>query len=141
MAKINYVPSTYTPGLDMSGIFPAVDVTTGPDILARPGKRTLTIDWLDEGFQSILNGIRFWSTEVWRGQKFTTMCYTNQGTTSLWMLNLAFNGLDHPLQLQNGMVLRFPAVSEVIRVMSLRTANNGVGTRVSIGPPNVVGQS
>jgi len=134
-----YIPSTYNPALDMSGLFPVVDITTGPDLLARPGKRTISMDFLNQSFQELLNNIRFWDNDVYNGQKWTTMCYLHQGTTSLWLFNLAFNGLDSPRQLQPGMVVRFPAMSEISRVIAQINAKQSVGQVVSIGPKNVVG--
>jgi hypothetical protein len=138
MARYNYIPTTYDSTLDMS-LFPIVDVTTPADVLARPGQRTLVPDFLDQGWQELLNGIRFWTTATYAGQKWTTLCYVQQGTTSLWLFTLAFNALDSPMQLQPGMLLRFPLVSEVRRMLSANQNNNGIGQIVSIGPPNIIG--
>lgn len=141
MTSYNYVPSTYDSTLDMDALLPVVDVTTPADVLARPGQRTMAVDFLGQSWQEMLNGIRYWQNATYTGQKWTTLCYLMQGTTALWMFNLAFNGLDHPMQLQNGMLLRFPLISEVRRVLAAQQSSNGVGQVVSIGPPNIVGQS
>jgi hypothetical protein len=135
----NYTPSTYAPIFDMSSLFPAVDVTTGVDVLARPGQRTLVPDFLNQGWLNILNQIRQWTTVTYSGQKFTTLCYTQQGTTSAWQISLAFNGLSHPCQAQPGMQLRFPLITEIIRVLANNQATSGIGQTISIGPPNIVG--
>ena len=135
---INYIPATYNTNYDMTGLLPEADVTTPADVLVRPGQRTLTVDFLDQSFQNLLNQIQYWTTVTWSGQKWTTLCYQQQGTTSLWWLNLAFNGVDAPWQFQGGMLLRFPLISEVNRIQTAQTARNGIGRVISIGPPNVV---
>jgi hypothetical protein len=135
-----YIPSTYKTRYDISNIFPEADVTTGPDVLARPGQRTLIPDFLDQGYQNILDGVRFWSMDTWVGGKWTTMVYRHHGTTSTWMLCLAFNGLTSPMQLQSGMRLRFPAISEINRLMAVNTTTSGIGQTITIGPANIVGQ-
>jgi len=135
-----YIPSTYNPNYDMSGLLPLADVTTPADVLVRPGQRTLVVDYLDQNFQNILNRIQYWNNATYSGQKWTTLCYKMQGTTAAFWLNLAFNGLDAPWQLQSGMVLRFPTIAEISKILSDQTSNDGVGRIISIGPPNVVGQ-
>ncbi len=129
---MRYPIPTWSQQFAMEGLMPAVDVTTGTDLLVRPGQRTLIIDWLDQRYQNMLNQIRFWTTDTYVGQKFTTMCYLHQGTTSLWEFDLAFNGLSAPWQLEAGMQIRFPALSEVQRVLALQTATNRVGRTVTL---------
>lgn len=127
-----YVPSTFNQNYSIGALFPVVDITTGTDLLVRPHSRTLMIDFLDQSWVNMMNQIRQWTNDVWTGQKWTSMCFNNQGTTSLWMFNLAFNGLGSPLQLQPGMVLRFPLVSEINRLLTAQNANNGVGRLITI---------
>jgi len=122
-----YNLTSYSPNLDMSSLFPSVDVTTGVDILVRPGQRTLIPDFLDQNYLNLLNQIRYWTNAIYRGQKFTTLCFKYQQTTSLWNLNLAFNGLSSPMELQAGMSLRFPFTSEVQRILALQ-GSVGVGS-------------
>jgi hypothetical protein len=136
---VDYTPPTFNPQYALTSLFPTVDITTDTDLLVRPGSRVLSLDFLDQGFQEILNGIRTWTTDTYHGQKWTTMCYAQQGTTSAWMFNLAFNGLDAVWQLQPGMVLRFPAISEINRVMSFQASNDTIVPVISIGAPSVVG--
>jgi hypothetical protein len=135
----NIISSTYNTAYDAQALFPLVDITTDTDLLVDPGERVLNLDFLDEGFQEILNNIRSWTTVVYSGGKWTTLCYQQQGTTSAWLLNLAFNGLGAPWQLQLGMVLRFPLLSEIQRVQSSQAANETITPIVSIGAPSVVG--
>ena len=123
---------TYNSQYSMTQMFDVVDVTTGIDILIRPGQRTLMLDYLDQGWTGMLNQIRFWNNDVYRGQKWTTLCYQWQGTSALWLFNLAFNGLDAPWALQPGMVVRFPTIPEIKRVMALQTANDGTGAVITI---------
>lgn len=137
---VQYVPPTFDVRYSMVSLFDVVDITTDTDLLVDPGQHVLSLDFLDQGFQEILNNIRAWTQEVWVGQKWTTMCFNHQGTTSAWLFNLAFNGLDAPWQLQPGMLLRFPAISEINRVLSFQAATTTLAPIVSIGAPSVVGQ-
>ena len=114
---------TYDTLYDMAALFPYVDVTTETDLLVRPGRQTVIPDFLDQGYLNILNGIRAWTSDTYVGQKFTTMCYQHQGTTSLWSFNLAFNGLSHPCELVAGMQVRFPLMSEVARLLNLKNVS------------------
>jgi hypothetical protein len=135
----NIIPATYDVNYDAQAIFPTVDLTTDADLLVSPGKRVLGLDFLDQGFQEILNNIRFWTAVTYSGQKWTTLCFQQQGTTSAWLFNLAFNGLDAPWQLQPGMILRFPALSEIQRIQTEHAANETIQAIISIGAPSVVG--
>ena len=136
---MTYIPATYNTNFDMSSIFPVVDETTGPDVLSNPGKHVNNLDFLDQGFQNILNNIRIWDIITWTGQKWTTLCYQYQGTTSTWLINLAFNGLSHPMQLQAGMRIRIPRMSEINRAVAQMNSESNSSRVISIGPPNVLG--
>jgi hypothetical protein len=135
----NYIPSTFNRKYDLCAIFPTVDETTGPDILSHPGKHVYNLDYLDQDLQNILNNITLWRTFTWTGQKWTTLCYQYQGTTSTWFINLAFNGLATPLQLQPGMNIRMPLIEQINATISKINSVSNIGKIITIGPPNVVG--
>ena len=123
---------SYYPDYGLDKLFAPVNVTGGPDLLTNPGKTTFILDYLSQDYQNLLNGIRYWSHDTFVGQKWGTMCYAHQGTTSLWNFNLAFNGLCSPLQLQPGMRLRFPLLSEVQRILTARLGQNRIGRTVTL---------
>lgn len=134
-----YIPSTYNINYDMTAIFPLVDDTTGPDILVNPGKRVLNLDFLDQGLQNILNSITQWRVINWNGVKWTSVCFQYQGTTSAWLINLAFNGLTSPLQLQYGMQIRIPDISQINSAIAKQKSTIPSSNVISIGPPNIIG--
>ena len=128
---MQYPLPTWTQAYSMDEMLPQVDLTTDLDRLVRPGQRTVGLDFLDQGYLNILNGIRTWTVATFRGEKFSTMCFAQQGTTSLWSLNLAFNGLCSPTELTPGMQIRFPLVSEIQRLLSQQSSSSTpVGARV-----------
>jgi hypothetical protein len=133
-----YVPATYDTSLDMSALFPQVNLTTDIDLLTDDGQQVFGLDFLSQGFQNLLNQIRNWSNYLYRGEKWTTLCYQFQGTTSLWLFNLAFNGLDTPMQLQVGMLVRFPNIQEVQRILSQAAGQPNTGNLVTLGAPNIL---
>jgi hypothetical protein len=125
-------PVGYDKRLDMSGIMGRVDVTTGADLLARPGQRIVLVDFLDQKWVDVLAGIDQWVVVTWTGQKITTLVYNVQNVTSAWLLVLAFNGLSHPMQLQHGMQLRIPTRASLEAILRRMNAASGVGKTVTI---------
>ena len=124
---MNFEQIGFDNSLSMDSLYPIVDVTTGIDVLVRPGQRTLIPDFLDQKYLNMLNGIKAWTVKTYTGQKFTTMCFAEQGTTALWQFNLAFNGLQAEFQMAQGMQIRFPLISEVQRVYAQQNAKNNIG--------------
>lgn len=126
-------PYGYDRRFDLQAILPVVDITTGPDVLARPGQRTLVLDFLSQVWVDLLDSIQYWETITWSGQKITTLLYGMQGVTSAWLITIAFNGLAHPMQLQPGMQLRIPSRSELERVIvAAHAAQSDVGKIVTL---------
>lgn len=50
-------------------------------------------------------------------------------TTSIWWLIMEYNGFTHPLELEEGQVLRMPAKSDIDRIMSDNLPKNRRGRR------------
>lgn len=132
--SISPSPVGFSPRYDMQSLMPAIDVTSGTDQLARPGKRTLMIDALDQKLVDALESISSFNEVVWAGVKLTTLCFQAHGTPNTKFLVLAFNGLGSETELRPGMVLRIPTKPGLDEVMKRAYAvkTNGIGSTVMI---------
>lgn len=72
------------------------------------------IDFNDWNIQRILRQITQDTPERYNGyKKFTTLCNTKYGNTTIWRLVLVYNGFMHPYEIPGGAIIRFPDPTEL----------------------------
>lgn len=80
------------------------------------------VDPLSPRIHEIINGITSWQIHPYKaGERLTTIANFYHGTTSTWWIILMFNGLVSTMELQPGMLLKIPSLSQ-FREARQRTA-------------------
>lgn len=72
-------------------------------------------DPMSVDIQNYLDTIAMWKPYIWAdGDVLTTVAYKAHGTTSTWWLILMYNGLCSLNEMQPGMELRIPDLSDML---------------------------
>lgn len=132
--NLSPTPVGYAMRYEPESLLQEVDVTSGIDVLVRPGYKSKMRDALDQRLVDALDSIETYRQVGWTGGKLTTLCFAEHGTPSTKFLVLAYNGLCSELDLRPGMVLKVPtkAALDAALVAAYAKTANGSGASVVI---------
>lgn len=125
--------TTYNPKYRRDAYLSRVDITSGYDILFKGGDRDVVLDELDQSIVEIMYAIKSYTPYMMKqGEVFTTIVYNFYGTTTPWWVVLMYNGLCTPMQIQPGMVLKFPNLRDVDSFLMKFVSEDKTGQLVTI---------
>jgi hypothetical protein len=125
--KISDFSTNYDSRYNLINIAPIYELEIGDD------KIIFSVDVLDHKLTRLINSIQDYFPYIYDGQEhITTISYKAYNTTTLYWLIVMYNGIMHPLEIEPGLILKIPKMTEVSRFFQEASAKRNKGRIVEI---------